>query len=102
MFIQVDDAEYDISHKRWFYDENWAFQPFSYNMPVLNDAIAKPQNLGLMKNIARILAYDFTRVDLYEVDSRIFVGELTMTPVGGSGRFTPSEWDKKLGEMWEN
>ena len=38
MFIQVDDAEYDISHKRWFYDENWAFQYFNYNMPVLNDA----------------------------------------------------------------
>lgn len=100
MFIQVDDAEYDISHKRWFYDENWIFQHFSYNMSVLNDAIPKPHSLDAMKNMAKILNYNFTRVDLYEVNSRIFVGELTMTPVGGSGRFTPSKWDRKLGEMW--
>ena len=100
MFIQVDDADYATSHKRWFYDENWVFQQFSYNMPVLNDAIEKPPQLETMKKMAKLLAYNYTRVDLYEINAQIFVGELTMTPVGGTARFTPPEWDKKLGELW--
>ena len=51
--------------------------------------------------MAKILAYNFARVDLYEVNSRIFVGELTMTPVGGTGRFAPNWWDRKLGDLWK-
>ena len=101
--VQVDDAEYWSSHKRYFYDEFWQFQPFSYNMPVLTDDIKKPKHLKLMLTIAYLLAYDcgFVRVDLYDVADKVYVGELTLTPVGGSGRFTPQEWDKKLGDLWE-
>ena len=69
-------------------------------MSVLNDTIAKPQNLGAMKSLAKILAYDFTRVDLYEVDSRVYVGELTFTPNGGTIKWNPNKWDKMFGDMW--
>ncbi|MCI7410832.1 ATP-grasp fold amidoligase family protein [Helicobacter bilis] len=43
----------------------------------------------------------YLRVDLYSIQGRIVVGELTFTPEGGTGRFTPQEWDKKLGELWK-
>lgn len=99
-FIQVDDAEYWATKKRYFYNAQWIFQPFSYNMPILHDAIPKPKNLALMLEIARILAFDFVRVDLYALDSQIFVGELTFTPCGGDAKWNPSKFDKFLGDLW--
>ncbi len=41
----------------------------------------------------------FVRVDLYESDSHVFVGELTPFP-GGSVEHSPA-WDRLLGEAWE-
>lgn len=102
-FIQVDDAEYHLTHKRYFYDENWCFQKFSYNMPPLSDEIARPKPLEKILKIATLLTQgvDFVRVDLYELDSGIFVSELTLTPCGGSGKYTPTQWDTHLGALWE-
>ena len=96
MFIQFDYGKY-----WYFYDQNWQFQHFSYKIPVLNDVVAKPHNLVLMKTIASNLAFSFTRVDLYEVNKCVFVGELTFTPNGGTIKWNPPEWDKRFGEMWE-
>ncbi|WP_233714112.1 ATP-grasp fold amidoligase family protein, partial [Helicobacter rappini] len=103
IFIQVDDADYAHTHKRWFYDEKWTFQHFSYNMPTLSNDIAKPKMLHDMQIIAKHLtsSIGFVRVDLYATDHKVIVGELTFTPVGGTGRFTPQEWDRKLGELWQ-
>ena len=70
-------------------------------MPICNDCIQKPKNLALMEEIANILAFDFVRVDLYEVGGKIFVGELTFTPVGGSARWIPKEIDERLGRLWQ-
>lgn len=102
IFIQVDDANYEHTHKRWFYDEEWIFQHFSYNMPILSDSISKPAMLEDMKIIANLLARDigFVRVDLYTTKNKIIVGELTLTPIGGTGKFTPKEWDKTFGDLW--
>ena len=102
IFIQVDDANYADTHKRWFYNQEWVFQDFSYNMPILSDIIAMPQMLCDMKQIANHLTKQigFVRVDLYILQCRVIVGELTFTPVGGTGKFTPKEWDKKLGDLW--
>ena len=95
MFVQFDYGKY-----WYFYDLYWNFQYFSYRITILKDEIKKPQNLKLMRIIATNLACSFTRVDLYEVDSRVYVGELTFTPNGGTIKWNPNEWDKKLGEMW--
>lgn len=102
IFIQVDDAEYWDTQKRWFYNADWEFQSFSYNMPILYDEIARPATLEKMKNISIELTckeWGFVRVDLYEFDSKVFVGELTLTPCGGIGKWSDN-WDKKLGNLW--
>ena len=41
----------------------------------------------------------FVRVDLYYIQERIYVGELTFYPGSGLEEFTPVEWDYRLGEM---
>ena len=53
-----------------------------------------------MLKVAKVLSIGYVRVDLYSVDGRVMVGELTFTHGGGTEKFTPNEWDKKFGEMW--
>ena len=54
-----------------------------------------------MVDICKILSKDFpfVRVDFYDTGDRVLVGELTFTPTGGYGKYTPREWDYKLGEL---
>jgi len=52
-----------------------------------------------MINICKILSNPFptVRVDLYEVNSRVYFGELTFTPGGNMTYFTP-DYFLQLGE----
>ena len=82
------------------FDTQWNHLPFrqkSKNAPVVP---LPPAHLDKMLEISRILAenYSFLRVDFYEINGRIYIGELTLFPGGGFSPFYPSEWDGKLGE----
>lgn len=61
---------------------------------------AEPVNREKMLDIARILSegLPFMRVDLYEINGKIYFSELTLDPCGGYSPFEPEEWDAKLGE----
>lgn len=58
-------------------------------------------NFEEMVSVAQTLSKDFAfmRVDLYNVDGRIVVGELTPIPMGGAGKITPESFDKKMGDL---
>lgn len=103
MFIQVDTDRF-IEHKRNIYDENMNKLNFQLKSTYksFNEEI-KINNLDEMKSIAKKLAsdFDYVRVDLYEIENRIYFGELTFTHEGGLGDVKPLEWDYKLGEYWK-
>lgn len=63
----------------------------------------KPKNLDEMIRIAEQLSseFDFIRVDLYNVEGKIYFGELTCYPAGGSAPFVPRKWDYIFGEKWK-
>jgi len=63
----------------------------------------RPASFGRMAEIASILSAgtDFVRVDLYEANGKVFFGELTSYPMGGTIPFDPPEWDAELGRMWK-
>ncbi|WP_291255420.1 ATP-grasp fold amidoligase family protein [Fusobacterium sp.] len=63
----------------------------------------KPQNFEKMLEIVKILSEDFeyVRVDLYNIEGKIYVGELTFCESSGFGKFTDEKWDYKFGEFWE-
>ena len=84
-----------------FFDRFWKPAPFRRNYPTSNISISKPLNYELMINIAEKLSNDipFLRVDFFEVDGTLFVGELTFFPANGFGAFHPQEWDNRLGEL---
>lgn len=60
----------------------------------------KPSKFEEMKYIARNLSegFPFLRVDLYEINEKIYFSELTLCPCSGMMPFEPEEWDEKLGE----
>lgn len=87
-----------------FYDTEWTLMPFVGLNPKCKNGDTpqpKPINLDIMLDICKKLSKDipFVRVDLYEINQHVYFGELTFFPASGFGRFTPSEWDKILGDL---
>jgi hypothetical protein len=62
----------------------------------------RPRSLDTMIRIAERLAEGFTfvRVDMYDIDGHVYVGELTFTPTAGFHLFDPPETDLMLGRLW--
>lgn len=98
--IQVDNRAHDINP---FFDTKWNQLDLYYREGASRPAIEKPINLEQMVSIASRLSacFDFVRVDLYNIDGKIYFGELTFTPVAGGLKLLPESWDLKLGEKWE-
>lgn len=82
----------DMDYKRVEFKRN-DFKVFDVLPP-------KPKNFEKMIEISKILSKDttFLRVDLYEIEEKIYFSELTFSPCGGFVPFEPEEWDFKLGE----
>ena len=55
-----------------------------------------------MLEIVKKLSEDFeyVRVDLYNIDGKIYVGELTFCESSGFGKFTDERWDYEFGNYW--
>ena len=83
-----------------FYDEKWQPMPFERHYPRNPVETERPQNYELMVELAEKLSYGipFVRVDFFEVDDKIYFGELTFFPGNGMEEFEPFEWDRILGD----
>ena len=101
-YIVVDVDRY-IGHKRNFYDRKWNNLNISSDCPASDREILKPDNFDEMLKIAEKLARDFpfVRVDLYNLDGKIYFGELTFYPWSGYVQYSPDKWDYKLGENFK-
>ena len=85
-----------------FYDMDWQHQSFFGLNRQCKQAIKchnKPECFDEMIMIAKVLSsgLPFLRVDLYEINRKVYFGEMTFYPASGMGAFTPDEWDFKLG-----
>lgn len=63
----------------------------------------KPQNFELMKKLAETLSSGIphVRVDFYEVNGKVYFGEMTFFHNSGFIPFEPKEWDLVFGEWLE-
>ena len=61
----------------------------------------KPAMFEEMKALAAKLSKGmrFVRIDLYEVEGKLYFGEYTFFSGGGFWLFNPSKWERKLGDM---
>lgn len=102
-YIQVIQDRYN-GETIDFFDTNWNHMPFCGLNPFCGNAsekISMPKNLDKMVEIARVLSkgIPFVRIDLYNIDGKIYFGEITFYPASGFGIITPREWSEKLGDM---
>lgn len=86
-----------------FYDRDWNIMPFERNHPSEKKPIEKPIRYDQMIEMAEKLSkgVSFLRVDFYEVEKKVYFGELTFYPGSGFESFQPKEWDDILGSWIE-
>lgn len=96
--IQVDIDRFK-KHKRAIFDTEWKLMDIGINYPIPEKDIAPPTMLSEMLDVARKLSVDFIfcRIDLYEVNGKIYFGEITLCPGGGFEPFHAYEQDLQFG-----
>lgn len=101
-YIIVDKDRY-IDHKRNFYSTSWERVSVTTDHEQFETPYPKPKNFDEMIEVARKLSADFpfVRVDLYNIDGKIYFGELTFYPWTGYVQFTPDEFDFTLGKLMD-
>lgn len=84
-----------------FFDKDFNHLPFRQGHPNAPVAPEKPINHSKMIELAEKLSSGIphVRIDFYEVDNRIFFGEMTFYHFSGFTPFEPEEWDNKIGDM---
>jgi len=89
-------------HKTRAFDRNFKPYDFRYNFGEWKGECQRPSNFDAMVELAESLSagFDFMRVDLYNVEKKIYFSELTPYPGGVNTKFLPLERDYILGEKW--
>lgn len=98
MFIATDrTAETETCFD--FFDRNFKHLSFTNGHPNAQRAIHKPENYEEMIAIAERLGKELpqARIDLYNINGRIYFGEITFFHWSGLKPFVPEEWDYRFG-----
>lgn len=83
------------------YTTDWVRAPFVYGYKVgRNGEIKRPEHLEEMINLAQVLGkgFSFARIDFYEVEGRVYFGEITFTAANGLSSFVPKSYDLDFGK----
>ena len=94
---RFDSGKTTMTH----FDREWNVLPFSRGgYPYKVDGLQKPKNYEEMLSYAERLSTNipFLRVDFYNINGKVYFGELTFFPGGGYKKLTPNVWDYRLGE----
>lgn len=99
LFIASDRQNKDEETKFDFFDSDYNHLNIKNGHPNADVIPAKPQSFDLMKKLAAKLSKGIphVRVDFYEVNGKVFFGELTFTHWSGFVPFEPREWDLIFG-----
>ena len=87
--------------KEDFYDEVWNH----LNIPKTTHgeavfSIQRPKQYELMKRLVEKISekMSFARIDFYEINEKVYFGEISFYPEDRFEAFTPEKWNLKLGE----
>ena len=99
--VWVDIYSGTRNHRREIYDMEWHKLPLKCTWPSGQGLLdEKPSTFSQMREYAKLLSqgFKFVRVDFFEVNQMLYLGEMTFIPMGGIGSFSPSKWDIILGD----
>lgn len=99
-------ATLDMGHsmRKDFFDLNFRLvSNENRNCEINKELFLKPPQWDEMIRIAKKLSseFPFVRVDLYDLEGKVYFGELTFTPADGMDDYLPKKWDKKMGDMYD-
>ena len=97
MFVTTDrstDCRFD------FFDMDFNHLDIRKNHPWADKEPEKPETFEEMKAIAAKLSKGMrqVRIDLYELNGKIYFGEYTFFSGGGFQLFRPADWERRLGD----
>jgi hypothetical protein len=97
MFIATERDSGDVKFD--YYDADFNHLDLVQIHPMSGNNITCPKNFDEMKRVASELSKGLpeVRVDLYNVDGRVYFGELTFFHHGGVVPFHPESWDYEFG-----
>jgi hypothetical protein len=99
--IQVDTDRF-TGHKSTLFDRDWRQLKVGAAKGIDDTQPSPPANMDQMIRLAEQLAepFEYVRVDLYNVEGRIYFGEITHYPGAAAVTFDPPEFDDVLGNLW--
>jgi len=99
MLFIATDRPYDTRFD--FFDMDFNHLPFVNGHPNASKPIVKPKGFDEMVGLSKKLSKGFphVRVDLYDINGKIYFGELTFYHYSGFVKFEPEEWDYRIGDM---
>ena len=100
LFIAQDRENENEDTKFDFYDMAFNHLPIKNGHPNANVIKEKPDGFEEMYNLAQVLSKGIphVRVDFYNINGKIYFGELTLFHWSGFVKFEPKEWDKIFGD----
>ena len=86
-----------------YFDSDFNHLDIVQSHPMSGKKIEKPKTFDEMKKLAAKLseAIPHVRVDFYEINGKVYFGELTFTHHGGITPFHPEKWDRIFGDWLE-
>lgn len=102
-FVQVIGERFNSGRHMNYYDLDFNYIPMS-RLDFENDKESndkKPEHLEEMIEYARKLSkpFKYVRVDFYEIEDRVYLGEMTFTPGACAFRYVNPEDEIKVGDM---
>lgn len=99
LFVAKDREVEGAETKFDFFDADFNHLPFTNGHPNSQPPYFKPENFEEMKAVAAKLSKGIpeVRVDLYNINGKIYFGEMTFFHWSGFVKYEPEEWDYKIG-----
>ena len=85
-----------------YYDLNWNKLDIKQQFPNFDFNLKEPHNKNLMIELSEKLSEPFkpfVRIDFFEINNRLYLSEFVFYSDNGCEKFTPNDWDLKLGNL---
>ena len=100
-FVQIEFDRFG-DRRRNIYDKNFNLLNLTTGLEQYSGKVEKPKNWNEMLWVAKKLSndFDYVRVDLYNLNGKIYFGELTFTHNAGFSKFNPEKYNRIWGKYW--
>lgn len=100
-FVEVH-LERHTAHRCQHFTRDWEPLDIRWGPPPPERPAPRPHGLAEMLEVADALSsgLDYVRVDLYNLDERVYFGEMTLYPASGFDPAVPVRWDHEFGRHW--